>query len=184
MANFACATKWSLNDDYYTPHEGWDMIYPLVMTKRWSHIVEPCMLGAVLSTSPKYWGRKGFRVSYDTKWDFLKDTPSDKFYEDVDVLITNIPFNKELKIPILKKLVKTGKPFITIMSGMNIHTKYFKEIFGDIQEDLEIIHPSRKINFQKLVHDECGNAFLEQTKSCSFYSVFVCYKCNFGITLV
>lgn len=166
---------YDIHDDYYTPDAVWDMIQPYVPTG--VRIYEPCMLNATLSTSPDYWKNKGHEVIYDTNHDFLNDEDVDK--DLYDIIITNPPFDKTKKIPILKKLISLDKPFLIIMNGMNIHTKYFYDIFKDKQEDLEIIHPKTKLYFHKNVNGE-----LITKKNTAFYSVFVSYKMGLGITLL
>ena len=43
-----------------------------------------------------------------------------------DIIVTNIPFDIKIKVPILKRLIEIDKPFIIIMSVMA--TFYFHEI--------------------------------------------------------
>ena len=57
---------------------------------------------------------------------------------------------------------------------MNTFAKYIRDIFKDKFNDLQIITPSQKIQFIRLNEDNT----LTQTKSCSFYSIYLCYKMN------
>jgi len=81
-----------------------------------------------------------------------------------------------LKKQILTRLVEIDKPFMIVMNTTNIFSKYMREIFKGNLEHLQVITPSGKIHFDKLIY-ETGE--LIPTKKCSFYSVYVCYKMNF-----
>ena len=59
------------------------------------------------------------------------------------------------------------------MNSLNLYSKYMREIFGENIKHLQVIHPSSKINFDKLIGDK-----VVETKNCSFYCVYVCYKMN------
>ena len=96
------------------------------------------------------------------------------------MIVSNPPFDKTFKIPILKRMVELDKPFIIIMNSMNTFTKYMREVFKDKLGDLQIITPSKKINFIRLEE----NGELTETKNCSFYSVYVCYKMDLPTKLL
>ena len=87
------------------------------------------------------------------------------------MIITNIPFSTELKKQILTRFVEIDKPFITLLNSCNLYSNYFKEIFKDKFDAVQIIHPQGKINYDKL-----EDGVLKPTKNCSFYSVYLCYK--------
>ena len=170
MANFKDSPHFQVYDDYYTPESAWKQISHIIPQNK--IIWEACMLGADKSRSPQHIASSGDifvdNLVYDTSMDCLEDQPS-----EWDMIITNIPFDRKLKIPILKKFVEYDKPFITIMNSCNLYSKYMREIFGENIKHLQVIHPSSKINFDKLIGDE-----VVETKNCSFYSVYVCYKMN------
>lgn len=174
MANFKDSPHFEVFDDYYTPESAWVQIGHIIPEDK--IIWEACMLNAEKSQSPNHIlkavrGDKemtGCTIKYSCNMDCLKEQP-----DEWDLIITNIPFDKEKKIPILKKFVEYDKPFITIMNSCNLYSNYMREIFGENMKHLQIIHPRGKINFHKLVGEE-----VKETKNCSFYSVYVCYKMN------
>jgi hypothetical protein len=166
MANLKDSPHFKVHNDYYTPKYAWENIQHLIPKDK--VIWEGCMLNSTLSNSPQYLTELGKEVVYDLKMDCLECEP-----ENWDMIITNIPFETKIKIDILRRFVKFNKPFIVIMNSMNIFTNYFKDIFEDNFKDLQIIHPKGKIHFDKLVGEE-----IVKTKNCSFYCVYVAYKCN------
>lgn len=169
MANFKDSPHFQVYDDYYTPASAWKQIGNIINSYHQHTIWEACMLGAEKSNSPQQIEDAGaIKVVYDTKMDCLKEQP-----EEWDMIITNIPFDKEKKIPILKKFVEYDKPFITLMNSCNLYSNYMREIFGENIKHLQVIHPRGKINYLKLENGE-----VKPTKNCSFYSVYVCYKCE------
>ena len=126
------------------------------------------MLGSRLSKSKSNLIELNNTVIGETNWDFFNDTP-----DNYDLIVSNPPFNKEIKIPILLKLVESAKPFILIMNVCNVFSNYFNDIFKDHRKDLQIVYPKGKIHFEKLE----GNEVFER-KNTSFYCVYVCFKMN------
>ena len=111
----------------------------------------------------------------------LTDSPNFEVYDDYytpksawENIITNIPFDRELKEPILRRLVELDKPFIIIMNSMNTFTKYMRNIFKGNFQHLQVITPDSKINFIRLNED----GTLTKTKNCSFYCIYLAYKMN------
>ena len=178
MANLTDSPHFATHDDYYTPRCAWERVSCAILTHTAKDkiIWEACMLGAFQSKSMEYLQdlsapgaeQEKLKVVGNNFMDCLIDQP-----KEWDIIITNIPFDKTKKIPILKRFVELDKPFIIIMNSMNTFTKYFHEIFKDKKEHLQIITPSSKINFDKL-----QDGVLTPTKNCSFYCVYVCYKVN------
>lgn len=167
MANFKDSPHFAIHDDYYTPESAWQRISVVIPKDK--VIWEACMLGADKSKSPDYITSLGVQSVYcDRSMDCLTDQP-----DDYDMIITNIPFDKEKKIPILKRFVELDKPFVTLLNSCNLYSNYFREIFKDKLQYVQVIHPKGKINYDKLVSGE-----LIETKNCSFYSVYLCYKMN------
>ena len=107
---------------------------------------------------------------------------------------------ENLKYKCIKQLVDNDKPFIILMNSTNMFQKWFKEIVEN--KDVKFIFPSKKINYDK--YDKGGvekvktqNIYLKELKkkkkdltktekeiyaelpslaSCSFNSIYVCYK--------
>ena len=156
MANFKDCPKFEVYDDYYTPEWVWKKIEPLVPKNK--VIWEACMLNATNSKSMDIWKGLGYQVVGDTSWDILTCP-----VPDCDIIITNIPFETKIKKLILQRLVDIGKPFIIIMSSMNVFANYFHEIMD--MENTQIIIPKGKLHYQRDGQQE--------RKNTSFYSVFV-----------
>jgi hypothetical protein len=170
MANLKDSSKFEIYDDYYTPKSAWENIKGVI--PRDKIIWEACCLGAEKSKSPEYLRdivENPDLVVSSTEMNCLTDEP-----DNWDMIITNIPFDRKIKVPILKRLVALDKPFIIIMNSMNTFTRYFHKIFQENLEDLQVITPSAKIHFQKLL----PTGELIETKNCSFYCVYICYKMN------
>lgn len=167
MANFKDSPHFQVYDDYYTPKYAWSSINHLLPKDK--VIWESCCLGATKSKSPEYLQELGNKVVFDTGMDMLSSEP-----ETYDYIVTNIPFDKTIKIPILERLIQLDKPFIIIMNSMNTFAKYFHKIFKSHKEHLQILTPDGKIHFQKLTSE----GEIIETKNCSFYCVYVAYKMN------
>ena len=65
--------------------------------------------------------------------------------------VTNPPFSELPRV--LARLRELGKPFVVIMPCSTLTTRYFRDLFPDIQ----VIVPRRRIQFRKLV-DGAGGA--------------------------
>ena len=145
MANLKDSPNFEIYDDYYTPKSAWIKIQHLIPKDK--IIYEAFTLNAHLSKSPEYLTELGFNVIHDKTANFLDDKQR---LTDYDIIVSNPPFETELKQEVLKKLVVVDKPFILIMNSMNTFTKYFRTIFGDNIKYLQVITPGGKINFDKL----------------------------------
>lgn len=161
MANFKDSPTFAVYDDYYTPEWVWEKIKHLVPQD--TVIWEACMLNADKSSSMDTWKKWGYQVEGDKTWDILTCP-----VPNCDMIITNPPFDTELKKSILKRLVEIDKQFIIIMNSTNTFSNYFHEIM-DLNKT-QIITPKQKLHFRK-----DGN---EEKKNTSFYSVFVAYNMN------
>ena len=167
MANLVDSHIFRNNDNYYTPKCAWEQINHLIPKDK--IIWEAFCLNADLSKSGEYLSELGNKVVYDTNMDMLKNEP-----EKWDIIVSNPPFDKNIKIPVLKRMLELDKPFIIIMNSMNTFTKYIRDIFKDNLQHLQIITPKQKIQFIKLNTDNT----ITQTNNCSFYSIYLCYKMN------
>jgi hypothetical protein len=167
MANLKDSNIFRNYDDYYTPKSAWEQINHLIPKDK--IIWEAFCLNANKSKSAEYLTELGNKVVYDTNMDMLENEP-----EKWDMIISNPPFNTKIKLQILKRLVELDKPFILILNSLNTFAKYIRDIFKDKFNDLQIITPSNKIHFIRLNEDNT----LTYTKTCSFYSVYLCYKMN------
>lgn len=178
MTNFVDSNSFEVHevhevhDDYYTPKSTWELIVPYIENVNYH-----------LSEYPKIWEMCLLNSNEQSK-EYLDELlpnviigdkncncllPND-YEEECDMIITNPPFDTELKKQILKKLVDLDKPFIIILNSINIFSKYFHEIFADL--DIKYIIPSKKLHFDK--YD--GEEYIESKKKTYFYSIFVTYK--------
>ena len=164
MADFKALDNYKVHNDYYTPKSAWENINHLIPENK--IIWESCMLNSLKSKSPQYLTELGHNVIYDTSMDMLLNTP-----DNYDMIITNPPFETDIKKKILKRLIELDKPFILTMNACNMFSNYMRDIFEDKIKYLQVIYPKGKIQYAKLVDNE-----LVPTKNCSFYSVYVCYK--------
>ncbi len=168
MANFKDSTHYNKYDDYYTTEETWRLIDHIIPKDK--TIWEACMLNASKSKSPEI--IKNIvghdKVYFNTELDILEGSIGS------DMIITNIPFETNIKKQILARLVELDRPFIIIMNSLNMYSKYMRQIFGENIKHLQIITPSKKIHYAKLLE----NGDFDYKKKTSFYSVFVAYKMN------
>ena len=161
MANFTDSPKFAVYDQYYTPKWVWEKVIHLIPKDK--VIWEGCMLNASNSNSMEILRDFGYKVVGDTSWDIL-----DCEIPDCDIIVTNIPFETEIKKKILSRLFFIGKPFIIIMNSCNVFSNYFHELID--RENTQIITPKGHMHYCK-----DGNT---EKKNTSFYSIFVAYKMN------
>lgn len=149
-----------VHDDYYTRKSTWSLIKDILPKDK--VIWEACLLNSN-EQSKTFLKELGFTVVGNNKVDILK--------EDLgDVIVTNIPFSTKTKIDVLTRIKELDKPFCLIMNSAHIHTKYFKNIFGN--HKLNYIIPSKKIHYDKYIDGE-----LQFTKNKTpWYTIFVTYK--------
>jgi len=168
MANFKDSPHYAKYDDYYTTEETWRLIGDIIPKDK--SIWEACMLNASKSNSPQILKNivEHDKVYFDPSLDMLEG------FIESDIIITNIPFETKIKKKILARLVELDRPFIIIMNSCNMFSKYMRQIFGENIKHLQIITPSTKIHYAKLLED----GTFEYKKNTSFYSVFVAYKMN------
>jgi hypothetical protein len=170
MANFKDSPHFAVHDDYYTPFSAWQQIDHILPKDK--VILEAFMLDADYSKSPEYLIKLGCDVSYDKRYNFIEDTHQlGHPQQEYDMVVSNPPYSKELKMGALKKLHTNDKPFIIILNSNILYTNYLRDIFGEDMKHLQVIHPRGKINFDKFENGE-----LKATKNCSFYAIYLCYK--------
>ena len=148
--------------EYYTTKKMWDNISHLIPKNK--KIWEACMLNSS-SKSIQYLRELGFDVVGNKKWDCFKKNEG-------DIIITNIPFNGELKIKILERFLELDKPFIIILNSLNTFTAWFRELFKDNLNDIQLIIPRGKILFEEKINDE----IVPCKKEASFYACYLAYK--------
>ena len=143
MTNFVDSNSFEVHDDYYTPKSTWELIVPYIENVNYH-----------LSEYPKIWEMCLLNSNEQSK-EYLDELlpnviigdkncncllPND--YEDeCDMIITNPPFDTEIKKHILQKLVQLDKPFIiksmisSTLLGSNI--AFSKPIISGILVEFE-----------------------------------------------
>ena len=167
MANLSDSPLFSNFNDYFTPRYAWGNIDKYIPKDK--IIWEACMLNSFKSKSPEYLTDLGCNIVYDYNMDCLENEPN-----SYDLIITNPPFETDIKKKILQRFYEIDKPFIIIMNSMNTFANYIRDIFKDDIDKLQIITPSGKIHFYKLL----DNSELEYKPNTSFYCIYLCYKMN------
>ena len=90
----------------------------------------------------------------------------DFFAHDLgECVVTNPPFSKLTKV--LARLRDLGKPFVVVMPCVTLTTRYFQDLFPDIQ----VIVPRRRIQDRKLV-----DGVEVRSGRCSFDCLYFCWK--------
>lgn len=148
----------SKHDDYMTPKYAWENIKHLIPKDKviWEAFYGNGQSGTDLSSL-------GFNVIHE---------PVDFFTHDLgDIVVSNPPYS--LKKEVLTRLKELEKPFILIMPTNTIHTRYTNNLFKD--ENLQIIIPSKRIQFIKLVD---GAVPIDWKSDCSFECLYFCWKMN------
>tara|TARA_R110002072_G_scaffold136310_3_gene278747 strand:+ start:579 stop:1112 length:534 start_codon:yes stop_codon:yes gene_type:complete len=168
MANLKNAPMFAVHNDYYTPKYAWENINHLIPKTK--IVWECCILNSHRSDSKQHLTDLGNIVVGDTDWDYFEHY--DKL--EYDLIVTNIPFETNLKQRLLHTMLANGKPFITILNSMNVFANWFNDVFKEHRADLQVIYPRGKLHFEKLKED----GTTEYCKGTSFYCVYVCYKMN------
>ena len=150
----------TIHDDYYTKKETWNMIKDYIPKDK--VIWEACLLNTN-EQSKKYLQELGFNVVGDNTIDMLT-------HDMGDVIVTNVPFETNIKTKILNRISKLDKPFCIILNSSHIHTKYFKNAFKD--KHLNYIIPSSKIHYDKYN----GTEYICSEKKTPWYTIFVTYN--------
>ena len=98
--------------------------------------------------------------------------PVDFFENDLgDVVVSNPPFSKSKEV--LTRLVELNKPFILILPSSKINTQYFRNLFKDQEEKIQIIIPRKRIHFLKLID---GKVPEKWKNACNFDCFYYCWK--------
>jgi hypothetical protein len=110
---------------------------------------------------------------------YLKELGFNTLHEDIDffendlgeIVVSNPPFTK---IPeVLARLKTLNKPFILIMPSSKINTQYFRKLFCDTEDPIQIIIPRKRIQFDKMVN---GELVKDAKKACNFDCFYYCWK--------
>tara|TARA_R100001244_G_scaffold98282_2_gene73405 strand:+ start:70 stop:618 length:549 start_codon:yes stop_codon:yes gene_type:complete len=147
------------HDDYATPFYAWDNIKQYIPKDK--IIWEAFYLDGASGTHLQ---KLGFKV-INEEIDFFK-------HDKGEIVVSNPPFTKCPAV--LARLVELDKPFILIMPSSKINTQYFRKIFANQDNPIQIIIPRRRINFTKKVDGKT----VEQGNRCNFDCLYYCWKMN------
>jgi len=146
------------HDDYMTPFGAWDNIKNYIPKDK---VIWEAFYGN--GKSGTHLQNLGFNVIHK-KIDF--------FENDVgEIIVSNPPFSKIPKI--LTRLKELNKPFILIMPSSKINTQYFRNLFSDVDDPMQIIIPKKRINFEKLVDGKVPEGWGDR---CNFDCFYYCWK--------
>jgi len=150
-------------DDYMTPKYAWENIQQYIPKDKiiWEAFYGDGQSGTFLQ-------ELGFQTIHE---------PVDFFENNLgDIIVSNPPFSKAKEI--MKRLLVLDKPFILILPVSKITTQYFKE-WAD--KNIQIIIPSKRIHFQKLVN---GKVPENWKNACNFDCFYYCYKMDLPRSII
>ena len=157
MAGFNTKT-FTNHDDYMTPFSAWDNIKQYIPQDK---VIWEAFYGN---------GESGTHL---TKLKFNVIHEDIDFFENDkgDIVVSNPPFTK---IPeVLTRLKELNKPFILIMPSPKLHTQYFRKLFCDTEDPIQLIIPRKRIQFDKVVN---GIKVEDQKNACNFDCYYYCWK--------
>ena len=140
------------HDDYMTPFSAWEDVSPYIPRHLtlWEAFYGDGTSGAHLA-------ELGFDVIHEDVDFFTHDRD--------ECVVTNPPFSELPRV--LARLRELGKPFVVIMPCSTLTTRYFRDLFPDIQ----VIVPRRRIQFRKLV-----DGVEVPSGRCSFDCLYFCWR--------
>ena len=153
-------TKLSKHDDYMTPKSAWETIQHLIPKDKtiWEPFYGDGQSGRDLTSL-------GFNVIHEDI-DFFENDKG-------EIIVSNPPFSKSKEV--LARLRELEKPFMVIMPTAKINTQYFRKLFCDTKDPIQIIIPRKRIHFKKLVDGEPVEGWKD---ACAFDCFWYCYKFN------
>tara|TARA_R110002012_G_scaffold131146_2_gene283698 strand:+ start:347 stop:853 length:507 start_codon:yes stop_codon:yes gene_type:complete len=146
------------HDDYMTPKSAWENIIEYIPKDKeiWEAFYGD--------------GKSG---------QYLKEMDLNVIHEDIDffendlgeMVLSNPPFS--LASDIVTRLVSLDKPFILILPTYVLITQYFRKLFSDNDNSIQIIIPRKRIQFVKTVN---GVVPKDYKSKCNFDCFYYCYK--------
>ncbi len=172
MAGFQTKT-FQKHDDYMTPKSAWEAIKEFIPDDRvlWDPFYGDGASGDILQEM-----KPNSLVVHDDE-DFF-DIYEMPCWKDA-VVITNPPFSKSKDV--LTAMKKIGIPFIMILPSSKICTQYFRKLFENSEDPIQIIIPRKRIHFKKLLWDEETEEWKEPENwkdCCNFDCFYYCWKMN------
>tara|TARA_R100001509_G_C4878099_1_gene219191 strand:+ start:45 stop:584 length:540 start_codon:yes stop_codon:yes gene_type:complete len=159
MAGFHTKT-FTKHDDYMTPKYAWENIKNYIPKDKtlWEAFYGDGQSGTYLQ-------QLGFKTIHEDI-DFFENDKG-------DIIVSNPPFSKSKEV--LTRLKELNKPFIMILPTAKLVTQYFRHLFADTDDPIQLIIPRKRIQFQKLVDGKRP----EKTKNaCNFDCFYYCWKLN------
>tara|TARA_R110002126_G_C10170655_1_gene473830 strand:- start:79 stop:585 length:507 start_codon:yes stop_codon:yes gene_type:complete len=148
------------HDDYMTPFSAWDNIKEFIPKDK---IIWEAFYGN--GESGIHLTKLGFNVIHE-EIDFFENNCG-------DCVCSNPPFS--LIQTILARLKELNKPFILILPSSKINTQYFRKLFHDTKDPIQIIIPRKRIQFNKMVDGETPESY---KSCCNFDCFYYCWKMN------
>ena len=146
------------HDDYMTPKYAWEYIKEFIPNDK---LIWEAFFGD--GKSGNYLKELGFNVFHE---------PIDFFENDKgDIVVSNPPFSKVPEV--ITRLKELNKPFILIMPSSKINTQYFRKLFSNTDDPIQLIIPRKRIHFEKLVN---GEKVKDQKQACNFDCFYYCWK--------
>jgi hypothetical protein len=146
------------DDDYETSTDNLKDLVPFLETNKIIYDPFYCN-GAVINS----WRKLNYKCINEKKDAFNREHP------EFDYLISNIPFS--LKKECLKLAFELNKPFILLMPIDILGCLWIREYF----DKLQFIIPKKRLQFLKKG---------EETKSCWFNTMWVCYNINLNDKII
>ena len=190
MAGFQTKT-FQKHDDYMTPKSAWEAIADYIpdfnLSTNKNYILwDPFYGDGASGTYLKEIKPNNVVIHEDNK-DFFEEIKKFQHFgnfqpgaTDFDTcIITNPPFSKCKEI--LNAIHKAKAPFIMIMPSSKICTQYFRKLFENEEDPIQIIIPRKRIHFKKLLWDEETEEWKEPLNwknCCNFDCFYYCWKMN------
>ena len=159
MAGFSTKT-FTKHNDYMTPKYAWEAILQYIPKDK---VIWEAFYGS--GESGRDLTSLGFDVIHEDI-DFFK-------HDKGEVVISNPPFQYSKEV--LTRLKELGKPFIMIMPSPKICTQYFRKLFSDSVDPIQIIIPRKRIHFVKHVDGKPVEGWKD---ACNFDCFYYCWKMN------
>lgn len=159
MAGFHTKT-FTKHDSYMTPKSAWENIIDYIPKDK---VIWEAFYGD--GKSGEYLTELGFNVIHEEKDFFTNDLG--------EIIVSNPPFSKKKEV--LTRLKELDKPFIMIMPCSTLTTQYFRKLFSESEDRIQIIIPRKRIHFVKLIN---GKKPENWKNACNFDCFYFCYKIN------
>ena len=159
MATFHTKT-FLKHDDYMTPKYAWDNIKHIIPKNK---VIWEAFYGD--GKSGEYLRELGFDVIHNEN-DFFD-------CDEGDIIVSNPPFSMIPKI--LERLIELDKPFIMIMPSSKINTQYFRRLFENTKDPIQVVIPRKRIHFEKHINGDVPDGW---RNACNFDCFYYCWKIN------